>query len=38
MRYVDFGHAGADVLMICDKTIWKDGFPISNSCGGEEEE
>jgi len=33
MRYVDYGRGGADVLMICKNTRWKDGFPIPNSCG-----
>jgi len=28
MRYVDYGRGGADVLMICKNTRWKDGFPI----------
>jgi len=37
MRYVDYGLQGADVLLLCKKTKWKDGFPILNSCGGEEE-
>jgi len=35
MRYVDYGSAGADVLMICESTKWENGFPIPNSCGGE---
>ena len=33
MRYVDYGAAGADVLMICKSTKWKNGFPIPDSCG-----
>jgi len=35
MRYVDYGLQGADVLLLCKKTKWKDGYPIPDSCGAD---